>query len=79
MGAGQRAILQRTLDNIVGTSPWSQQIRRDVVRVAAHASNVLITGPTGTGKELIARAIHAATFGVRPGFPVFGRAAVGLL
>lgn len=47
------------LDRIVGVSPWAQQLRQDLARVAKHASNVLILGPSGTGKELIARAIHA--------------------
>lgn len=44
---------------IVGRSPWAEQIRIDILRVADGCSSVLIVGPTGTGKELIARAIHA--------------------
>jgi len=44
---------------IVGVSPWAEQLRRDIERIAAHQSNVLILGPSGTGKELIARAVHA--------------------
>jgi DNA-binding NtrC family response regulator len=47
------------LARIVGVSPWAEQLRRDIERVAAHQSNVLILGPSGTGKELISRAIHA--------------------
>ena len=47
-----------SVNSIVGISPWVTQIREEILRVAAHWSSVLITGPTGTGKELIARAIH---------------------
>ncbi|NBW95176.1 MAG: sigma-54-dependent Fis family transcriptional regulator, partial [Planctomycetia bacterium] len=47
------------LERIVGVSPWAQQVRRAIELVAVHQSSVLILGPSGTGKELIARAIHA--------------------
>jgi transcriptional regulator with GAF, ATPase, and Fis domain len=43
---------------IVGNSPEVQNIFRLVTKVAASDSTVLILGETGTGKELIARAIH---------------------
>ena len=45
-------------EEIVGTSPPLQAVRSLISKVAPSDSNVLITGETGTGKELVARAIH---------------------
>ena len=45
-------------EEIVGNSPALQQVLVRVAKVAPTDSTVLITGETGTGKELIARAIH---------------------
>jgi transcriptional regulator with GAF, ATPase, and Fis domain len=45
-------------EEIVGTSPALQAALSRLVKVAATDSTVLITGETGTGKELVARAIH---------------------
>jgi PAS domain S-box-containing protein len=45
-------------EEIVGESPALQSLLARVTRVAPSDSTVLITGETGTGKELIARAIH---------------------
>jgi DNA-binding NtrC family response regulator len=59
------------IERIVGVSPWSDQVRRSIELVAAHQSSVLIMGPSGTGKELIARAIHScSTRSKRPFVPV---------
>jgi formate hydrogenlyase transcriptional activator len=45
-------------EEIVGTSPALRAVLSRVSKVAPTDSTVLITGETGTGKELIARAIH---------------------
>jgi formate hydrogenlyase transcriptional activator len=45
-------------EEIVGTSPALQSALSRVAKVAPTKSTVMITGETGTGKELIARAIH---------------------
>ena len=45
-------------EEIVGSSPALMAVLSSVVKVAPTDSTVLISGETGTGKELIARAIH---------------------
>jgi PAS domain S-box-containing protein len=45
-------------EETVGTSPSLKEVLSRVTKVAAADSTVLLTGETGTGKELIARAIH---------------------
>jgi transcriptional regulator with GAF, ATPase, and Fis domain len=45
-------------EEIVGSSPALQAVLAKVAKVAPADSTVLITGETGTGKELVARAIH---------------------
>jgi formate hydrogenlyase transcriptional activator len=45
-------------EEIVGTSPALQAVLSRISKVAPSDSTVLITGETGTGKELVARAIH---------------------
>src|SRR4029450_9478967 len=49
------------LDGMIGTTPAMGQLFDLLRTVAATASTVLITGETGTGKELVARAIHDAS------------------
>jgi DNA-binding NtrC family response regulator len=45
-------------ENIVGNSEAIEKVYRLIEKVSAISSNVLIFGETGTGKELVARAIH---------------------
>ncbi len=46
-------------DNIIGRSPPMQRVFDTIPEVAASDASVLLTGETGTGKELVAKAIHA--------------------
>jgi formate hydrogenlyase transcriptional activator len=55
----QDEIVQTSIyEEIVGSSIALQKVLRDIERVAKTDSTVLLTGETGTGKELIAHAIH---------------------
>ncbi|OHB74069.1 MAG: Fis family transcriptional regulator [Planctomycetes bacterium RBG_16_55_9] len=47
------------IGQIIGRSPTMQKVFEMVRKVAPTRSNVLITGHSGTGKELVARAIHS--------------------
>jgi len=50
-----------SFDNIIGRSRVMQDLFQTLEAVARTASTILITGETGTGKELVARAIHQAS------------------
>ena len=60
MGALQtfQASDERRFEQLIGNSPALQSVLEQVERVAPTYATVLIQGETGTGKELIARAIH---------------------
>lgn len=47
-----------TFEGIVGRSPLMLEVFAKVRRVAPHFRTVLVTGSTGTGKELVAQALH---------------------
>ncbi len=47
--------------DLVGQSPIMSQLRQTIERVAPTNSRVLISGPSGCGKELVARQIHAGS------------------
>ena len=57
-GSGDQVHDRRTFEQIIGKSPALEALLEQVERVATTDSTVLIEGETGTGKELIARAIH---------------------
>ncbi len=51
----------QNFDEIIGSSTVMSSLLRDVERVAVTDTSVLVLGETGTGKELVARAIHNAS------------------
>jgi len=54
----EQAGVVKPLPEMIGTSEAMQRVYRMVRLVAARSTTVLIAGPTGTGKELVARALH---------------------
>jgi formate hydrogenlyase transcriptional activator len=58
IGSNDQACSGRRFEQLIGNSPALEAVLEQVERVAPTNSTVLIQGETGTGKELIARAIH---------------------
>jgi two-component system nitrogen regulation response regulator NtrX len=54
---------KRSGDNfdLIGTSAAMNQLRQTIERVAPTNSRIMILGPSGSGKEMVARAIHASS------------------
>ena len=52
------AALMPTIPDLLGRAPAMQQVFRAIGRLSRSSVNVLITGDSGTGKELAARALH---------------------
>ncbi len=50
-----------TLASFIGSSPAALEVKRQARRAAQTGSTVLLLGETGTGKELLAHAIHASS------------------
>ncbi len=50
-----------SVQHLVGESAQTRQLRQIIARIAPTRSSVLITGPSGVGKELVARALHEAS------------------
>ena len=59
-GDGERRA-KYTFASFVGSSPAASEVKRQARRAAQSSSPVLLLGETGTGKELLAHAIHAAS------------------
>jgi transcriptional regulator with GAF, ATPase, and Fis domain len=58
IGSRDQVSYERRFEQLIGNSPALEAVLEQVERVAPTDSTVLIQGETGTGKELIARAIH---------------------
>jgi DNA-binding NtrC family response regulator len=72
-----RQLLQASqFQGMVSRSPIMWEVFSHVRRVAPHFQTVLITGETGTGKELVARALHALSPGALQPFAVCNCAAL---
>ncbi|MEP6717182.1 MAG: sigma-54 dependent transcriptional regulator [Terriglobia bacterium] len=56
-----RALTESRFDTMIGRSPAMWEMFSRIRRIAMHYRSVLVTGETGTGKELIARALHNAS------------------
>ncbi|MCC6074330.1 sigma-54 interaction domain-containing protein [Pseudomonas sp. GCM10022188] len=64
--ASTRSLLQArqakySLAQLIGTSPATLEVKRRARRAASSQAPVLLLGETGTGKELLAHAVHAAS------------------
>jgi formate hydrogenlyase transcriptional activator len=57
-GSGDQESNPRRFEQIIGNSPALESVLAQVEQVAPTDSTVLVQGETGTGKELIARAVH---------------------
>jgi formate hydrogenlyase transcriptional activator len=58
IGYNESDLKERKFEQIIGSSPALESVLAQVERVAPTDSTVLVLGETGTGKELIAKAVH---------------------
>jgi len=77
-GSGRFAVRTRTvaLPEMVGESPGMLELARMVRLVAPRSTSVLIEGETGTGKELVAKAVHCLSARAAKPFLVLNCAAI---
>ncbi|MBA5776582.1 sigma-54-dependent Fis family transcriptional regulator [Stappia sp. F7233] len=73
-----RDLKQRSTDalSMIGKSTAMNHLRQTIERVAATNSRILITGPSGSGKELAARTIHTSSLRSRGPFVVINAATI---
>ncbi len=81
LASAQRELAQRrqpkyTFSQIVGSSPAMLDVKRQARRAAQLDTTVMLLGETGTGKELLAHAIHAASTRATRPFVAVNMAAV---
>jgi DNA-binding NtrC family response regulator len=55
-------------EGMIGRSPLMLELVSQIRRIAPHFRSVLVTGPTGVGKELVARALHRLSPGQKGNF-----------
>src|SRR5206468_1415679 len=48
-------------EHLIGESPAMQALKRKILKQARRRPNILLLGPSGVGKEAVARAIHRAS------------------
>ena len=70
------AAATRSETELIGHAPAMREVFRSIGRVAGTDLNVLITGATGTGKELVARALHRHSSRAQRPFVALNTAAV---
>lgn len=70
------ALSPERLPELIGSTPAMLEVSRRIRLVAPRSTPVLIEGPTGTGKELVARALHRLSPRSRKPFAVINCAAI---
>src|SRR5438105_6433733 len=55
------AATRNSLDNIIGVSPAMEKLKQNIRTVASTQSTVLVYGESGSGKEVVARAVHTCS------------------